>query len=623
LVTAIVLSGGGAHGDFEVGALKFLYQKGIRPNIVCGTSVGAINGVKLAEGEWYSGRRTDYSWGLVGLEKIWRSLRFNTDMWREESWLKDIPTLKQAIAEQGPPPKQMNFPLVVRALNQLANALAGIISCPGLCIELGKLKDAFAKNPPPRSVYNLEPIRQKLSNPALLQPNEVSNSGIKLRLATVSLESGELRYVTEKGRVIAKNPITGVQGDFTGGQPVSLVDGVLASADIPGIFLPIKLNIENYVDGGIRDQVPIQAAIDAGANEIYVILASKTSMDPKSSFDGKNIIDIAERGIMDIMTNETLQNDVYPPPSYGWGTMIKAVIKPNLEVHDFLNIDTGLIGMTIDYGYMVAFDTIQGSSQNQQRSKDLSDIICTTRKGIWDAEGRANNSGNALLRQPDPESNDMTNYDIKSMCLAINEARQKKRYLRDLIMERIGYGGNVPDNIRDYIFNWEGHFWTPGQNIDLFSIPPSPPLSPWDRWVITHPINGDQIVLWEAETKPAYTPRIMIADFSTGKLPLQIKYWENWGQANVLDGWTDAGDLQLVGDFMGLKHDQILFINTNPQGGRIMIADFSTGKPPAQVRYWENWGQDNILDGWIEKFIYQGGNFAALGHDQLFLSHWT
>jgi predicted acylesterase/phospholipase RssA len=47
--TAIVLSGGGARGDFQVGALLYLYGVGRYPQIICGSSVGAINGVKLAE----------------------------------------------------------------------------------------------------------------------------------------------------------------------------------------------------------------------------------------------------------------------------------------------------------------------------------------------------------------------------------------------------------------------------------------------------------------------------------------------------------------------------------------------------------------------------------------------
>src|SRR5207248_5784039 len=53
MTTAIILSGGGAHGDFEVGALRCLYNRGLYPQSICGASVGAINGVKLAEGGDY------------------------------------------------------------------------------------------------------------------------------------------------------------------------------------------------------------------------------------------------------------------------------------------------------------------------------------------------------------------------------------------------------------------------------------------------------------------------------------------------------------------------------------------------------------------------------------------
>ena len=51
--TALVLSGGGARGDFQVGAIRYLYDHALWPNIICGASVGAINAVKLAEGGDY------------------------------------------------------------------------------------------------------------------------------------------------------------------------------------------------------------------------------------------------------------------------------------------------------------------------------------------------------------------------------------------------------------------------------------------------------------------------------------------------------------------------------------------------------------------------------------------
>ncbi len=49
-VTALVLSGGGARGAYECGVYASLYEHGIRPNVVVGTSVGAINAVAIAEG---------------------------------------------------------------------------------------------------------------------------------------------------------------------------------------------------------------------------------------------------------------------------------------------------------------------------------------------------------------------------------------------------------------------------------------------------------------------------------------------------------------------------------------------------------------------------------------------
>ena len=46
--TAFVLSGGGARGAFQVGALRALLEHGQRPQLIIGTSIGAWNGAMLA-----------------------------------------------------------------------------------------------------------------------------------------------------------------------------------------------------------------------------------------------------------------------------------------------------------------------------------------------------------------------------------------------------------------------------------------------------------------------------------------------------------------------------------------------------------------------------------------------
>jgi predicted acylesterase/phospholipase RssA len=67
MTDALSLSGGGAKGDFQLGALRYLYESGIRPTIIRSTPVGSVNAIKLAEG--YD--PADTGRGLAGLERQW------------------------------------------------------------------------------------------------------------------------------------------------------------------------------------------------------------------------------------------------------------------------------------------------------------------------------------------------------------------------------------------------------------------------------------------------------------------------------------------------------------------------------------------------------------------------
>jgi NTE family protein len=67
VVTAFVLSGGASLGAAQVGMLAALSEAGVQPDMVIGTSVGAINGAWVA-----GGMDSD------GLGAVWRSLRRET-----------------------------------------------------------------------------------------------------------------------------------------------------------------------------------------------------------------------------------------------------------------------------------------------------------------------------------------------------------------------------------------------------------------------------------------------------------------------------------------------------------------------------------------------------------------
>jgi NTE family protein len=63
---AAVLSGGGNHGAGQVGMLRALSEHGIRPDLVVGCSIGALNGAAYAQNPTAE--------GLERLDRLWRGL---------------------------------------------------------------------------------------------------------------------------------------------------------------------------------------------------------------------------------------------------------------------------------------------------------------------------------------------------------------------------------------------------------------------------------------------------------------------------------------------------------------------------------------------------------------------
>jgi NTE family protein len=69
--TALVLSGGGAKGIAHIGVLRVLDSLGIRPDLVVGTSMGAVVGALYASG--YTGRELDSLARIVPLAALFRT----------------------------------------------------------------------------------------------------------------------------------------------------------------------------------------------------------------------------------------------------------------------------------------------------------------------------------------------------------------------------------------------------------------------------------------------------------------------------------------------------------------------------------------------------------------------
>ena len=68
---AFVLGGGGLLGAAEAGMARALLEAGVRPDLVCGTSIGAINGAALAADPTPEGaRRLLALWDALAAEGV-------------------------------------------------------------------------------------------------------------------------------------------------------------------------------------------------------------------------------------------------------------------------------------------------------------------------------------------------------------------------------------------------------------------------------------------------------------------------------------------------------------------------------------------------------------------------
>ncbi len=77
MTTAFVLGGGGVLGAVEVGMLQALFERGVTPDLVLGTSVGALNGAMVAR---------DPSSAVVGrLTELWQEVASSREVYGDRA----------------------------------------------------------------------------------------------------------------------------------------------------------------------------------------------------------------------------------------------------------------------------------------------------------------------------------------------------------------------------------------------------------------------------------------------------------------------------------------------------------------------------------------------------------
>jgi predicted patatin/cPLA2 family phospholipase len=108
----------------------------------------------------------------------------------------------------------------------------------------------------------------------------------------VKLQSGNIEY---------KSSDSVSKSDF--------LNAVQASCSIPVYMQSQRVGKENYVDGGVRDVLPLKPLVKDPliVDEVHVVCLSPLTTPPEDKFY-KNIAQVAVRSL-DLLVNEILQND--------------------------------------------------------------------------------------------------------------------------------------------------------------------------------------------------------------------------------------------------------------------------------------------------------------------------
>jgi predicted acylesterase/phospholipase RssA len=349
--TAFVLSGGALSGDFECGALKLLYAYGYRPDVICGTSVGSLNGVRLAEGEG----------SMQQLEQIWRGLKSASQIYEVN-------------------PQTQGF------LDNFSQNAEEIVS-----FLLENATGFYVFDP-------LVKLIQQDFNPSLVQ-----SSGIKLRLVSISMMTGETLVITETGAVSRSGFVVNSVGvssskDYLPNEPpastvdpttMALGDAVIASSSVPVIntpFIDSTANNEYRVDGGIRHILPVNALLDTIGDGNRALPANSTTFAVLATPRGEGswnptpdgstmgfctLFKILDRMLLTLVDEITTRDigDLFAS-AYLNNASVR-LIDPQVAVHDPMNIDPDLVVSNIDYGFNRAADVLLGASQPAPASLGL------------------------------------------------------------------------------------------------------------------------------------------------------------------------------------------------------------------------------------------------------------
>ena len=228
---ALVLSGGGARGGVHIGVLRVLEREGIPIDLIVGASYGALVGGLYSAG-----------YSVDDLERI----VVETDWWE--------------MTRNSPDRRLLNLhrkPIVDRQM---------------LALRLDNLDLKL-----PYGIFAGKKIQHFL---------------YQLTIGATYRARNDFDRLPTPFRAIATDIVAGEQVVLKNG---SLGTAIRASISIPGIFVPVSTEQTLLVDGGIVNNLPVDVALDAGADFVIAVDCATPLRSQKHEFE--DFIDVIDQAV--------------------------------------------------------------------------------------------------------------------------------------------------------------------------------------------------------------------------------------------------------------------------------------------------------------------------------------
>jgi len=217
-------------------------------------------------------------------------------------------------------------------------------------LDLERIFQSYDLHGPPR-LRALSPlvIWEKGSGGLDIQNAAVSEAAVNFLLDAGLLRGnlqarGDFDSLAIPFRSVATNLANGVAETFDSGD---LAQVVRASMAVPVVFEPVEIGGQYYIDGGLSQNVPAQAARDIGATRL--IISDVTSGTP-DSLNPYSAVAVGEQLINYLFTQtlDTLPGDIY--------------LHTDLAEYRTLDLDRETVFAVLDAGYRVAQSTLPSAS---------------------------------------------------------------------------------------------------------------------------------------------------------------------------------------------------------------------------------------------------------------------